>query len=61
MANTKNIQDRGERKTAKRAQRKSLKQTFHNLSPKEKTQFRKSETAGLRKWIGEQQGDDSDE
>ena len=54
MANTKNITDREARKNEKRKQRKALKETFANLSPKERTKFRKSETVGLRKWISEQ-------
>jgi hypothetical protein len=54
MANTKNITDRTDRKNEKRKQRKALKDTFAGLSPKDRTKFRKSETVGLRKWIGEQ-------
>ncbi len=53
MANTKNITEREARKTEKRKQRKALKETFANLSPKDRTSFRKSETVGLRKWIAE--------
>ena len=58
MANTKNITDRSERKKAKRSLRKKLKETFAGLTPGEKGQFRKSETVGLRKWIGEQNTED---
>lgn len=54
MANTKNITDRAERKKAKRTLRKKLKETFTALTPAEKGHYRKSETVGLRKWIGEQ-------
>jgi hypothetical protein len=54
VANTKNITDCSERKKAKRDLRKKLKETFTALTPAEKTQFRKSETGGLRKWIDEQ-------
>lgn len=54
MANTKKITDRDARKDAKRKQRKALKETFANLSQKDRTKFRKSETVGLRKWIAEQ-------
>jgi len=53
MANTKNITDREARKNEKRKQRKALKETFADLSPKDRTSFRKSETVGLRKWIAE--------
>jgi hypothetical protein len=54
MANTKNIADRSERKTAKRAQRKALKGVFSALSDKQRKRFRKSETEGLRAWVAEQ-------
>ncbi len=54
MANTKNITDRTERKAAKRAQRKALKQAFVGLGPKDKKKFRKSEHTGLRAFIAEQ-------
>ena len=54
MANTKNITDRTERKTAKRTQRKALKQAFLGLGPKDKKKFRKGEQTGLRAFIAEQ-------
>ena len=54
MANTKNITDRTERKAAKRAQRKSLKQAHLELSPKDRKKFRKSEQNGIRAFIVEQ-------
>jgi hypothetical protein len=54
MANTKNIKDRTERKSAKRAQRKALKQVFVGLGPKDTKKFRKSEHTGLRAFIAEQ-------
>jgi len=57
MANTKNITDRTTRKTAKREQRKGLKETYSKLSIKERSKFRKSETVGLRKWIAEEAAD----
>ncbi len=54
MANTKSITDRGERKAAKRTQRKALKQTFRDMPPKLKKKFKKSETVGVRKFLAEQ-------
>ena len=54
MANTKNITDRAERKTAKRAQRKALKQVHVELSPKLNKKFRKSEHTGIRAFLSEQ-------
>jgi len=58
MANTKNITDRAERKTQKRAQRKALQELSGSLTPKQRKKFRKAcsegET-GLRKWLGAQE------
>ncbi len=57
MANTKNITDRGERKTAKRTQRKALRALGVSLTPKQRKKFRKARAegaTGLRKWLGEQ-------
>jgi hypothetical protein len=54
VANTKNINDRTERKTAKRQQRRALKKLHAGLTPDQKRRFRKSETTGLRAWIAEQ-------
>ena len=54
MANTKNITDRAERKAAKRAQRKALKQVHTGLGPKMTKKFRKSEHTGVRAFLAEQ-------
>lgn len=54
MANTKNISDRAERKTAKRAQRKALKAVHVALGPKANKKFRKSEHTGIRAFVAEQ-------
>ena len=54
MANTKNITDRTERKVAKRAQRKALKQVHVGLGPKMTKKFRKSDHTGLRAFLTEQ-------
>ncbi len=53
MANTKNVGDRSKRKELKRELRKKLKETFAGLGKKEKREFGKSETKGLRAWIAE--------
>lgn len=53
MANTKNITDRTERKTAKRAQRKALKGVLTGLSVKDRKRFKKSESTGVRQWVAE--------
>jgi len=53
VANTRNIEDRQERKAKKRELRRALKETFARLSQADKRRFRKSETKGLRKWIAE--------
>lgn len=58
MANTKNIENRQERKAAKRAQRKALSQTKSDLTAKQIKAYRKSETVGLRAWIAEQEASD---
>jgi hypothetical protein len=55
MANTKQINDRTERKNAKRGQRKALKSTFTNLSTKDRKSYASSDTVGLRAWISEQE------
>ncbi len=58
MANTKHIEDRAERKAAKRKLRKAFKETFAALSPRDKARFRKNEEPdGLRKWIAEQKSE----
>ena len=54
MANTKSITDRGARKAAKRTLRKALKTVFRDMTPKLKKRFKKSETVGLRKFLGQQ-------
>ncbi len=54
MANTKKITDRSERKAAKRAQRKALKQVHVELGPKANKKFRKSEHTGIRAFVAEQ-------
>lgn len=53
MANTKNIEDRSDRKKAKRRLRRALKETFANLSQQQKKKFRAAETKSLRKWLAE--------
>ena len=58
MANTKNITDRAERKTAKRKQRAELAKVQRSLTTKQRKAFRKSETAGVRAWIAEQQSEE---
>jgi hypothetical protein len=60
MANTKQITDRSERKAAKRVQRKELKGLYTDLSPKDRKAYTKSETPGLRAWLGEQSASDAD-
>ncbi len=57
MANTKNIADRQERKTQKRAQRKALKGVFNDLAPSQLKKFRKAQlegNTGIRSWLAEQ-------
>ena len=57
MANTKNITDRVERKSKKRAQRKALQEVSRALTPKQRKKFRKARAegaTGLRKWLAEQ-------
>jgi hypothetical protein len=54
MANTKNITDRTERKSAKRTQRKALKKVITGLGPKDNKKFRKSEHTGVRAFLAEQ-------
>ena len=58
MANTKNIENRTERKAAKRAQRKALSETKANLTATQVKDYRKSETVGLRAWLAEQEGEE---
>ena len=58
MANTKNITDRAERKTAKRKQRSELAKVQRGLSTKQRSAFRKSETVGVRAWIAEQKSEE---
>ena len=53
MANTRNL-EKTARKTKKRAQRKALKRDFAALSQKQKKDFRKSESTGLKSWLSEQ-------
>lgn len=57
MANTKSIKDREARKTAKREQRKALKAEYVKLTKKQRKEFRRSETVGLRAWLAEQAAD----
>ena len=57
MANTKNITDRAERKTAKRKQRAELAKVQRSLTTKQRSAFRKSETVGVRAWIAEQKAE----
>ena len=57
MANTKNISDRVERKSQKRAQRKALQGVMNALTPKQRKKFRKANaenSIGVRKWLAEQ-------
>ncbi|MBD89572.1 MAG: hypothetical protein CL940_04490 [Deltaproteobacteria bacterium] len=61
MANTKQITDRAERKSAKREQRKALKDAFLNLSTKDRKAFASSETVGLRAWMAEQEDSAAEE
>ena len=58
MANTKNITDRAERKTAKRKQRAELAKVQRSLTTKQRKAFHKSETVGVRAWIAEQQSEE---
>ena len=51
MANTRNVTDRSERKSKKRALRAALKGVFEKLTPDQVRRFRKSETKGLRKFL----------
>lgn len=53
MANTKDITDRAERKAAKRAQRKSLKETIGNLTVQERRQYRRSEIVGYKAFLAD--------
>ena len=57
MANTKNITDRAERKSAKRKQRAELAKVQKSLSTKQRKAFQKSETVGVRAWLAEQQAE----
>ena len=61
MANTKQINDRAERKSAKREQRKALKDAYMNLSTKARKEFASSETVGLRAWMAEQEDSAAEE
>ena len=53
MANTKNIENKTERKAKKRALRTALKAEFRVLTKEQKRRFRNGETKGLRKFIAE--------
>lgn len=53
VANTKNIQDKTERKAKKRELRTALKAEFTALTKEQKRRFRNGETKGLRKFIAE--------
>jgi hypothetical protein len=55
MANTKQITDRDERKSAKRDQRRALKGVYTALSTKDRKSYRSSETPGLRAWLSDQE------
>jgi len=57
MANTKNITDPAERKSAKRKQRAELVKVQRSLTTKQRSEFRKSETVGVRAWMAEQQAE----
>ena len=61
MANTKQITDRAERKSAKREQRKALKNTLMNMSTKDRKAFAASETVGVRAWLAEQEDSAAEE
>ena len=54
MANTRNIEDRAERKAKKRELRTALKAEFAKLKKDDKRRFRNGEIKGLRKFIAEQ-------
>ena len=56
--NTKQIEDRAERKAAKRKARRALKEAYANLTKKQRKAYRRSETVGLRAWLAEQEAEE---